>query len=55
MDAENTLNYLVYVGVRRFMFYLLLSAGTTIIATWIPPNLPVATPQEMAPVVGVAS
>jgi P-type conjugative transfer protein TrbL len=52
--AENYLNYLVYLGVRLFVFYLLLSVGTTIIATYIPPNLRVTTPQEMAQVVAIA-
>ena len=52
--AENYLNYLIYLGVRLFVFYLLLSVGTTIIATYIPPNLRVSTPQEMAQVVAIA-
>jgi type IV secretory pathway TrbL component len=52
--AENYLNYLVYLGVRLFVFYLLLSVGTTIIATYIPSNLRVTTPQEMAQVVAIA-
>jgi type IV secretion system protein TrbL len=51
--AENYLNYLIYLGVRLFVFYLLLSAGTTIIATYIPPNLRVTTPQEMTQVVAI--
>ena len=36
------------------MFYLLLSVATTIIATYIPPNLRVTTPQEMTQVVAIS-
>ena len=52
--AENYLNYLVYLGVRLFVFYLLLSVGTTIIATYVPASLRVTTPQEMAQVVAIS-
>ena len=37
--AENYLNYLVWLGCRLFAMYLLLTIGTTIVASYIPPTL----------------
>jgi type IV secretion system protein TrbL len=52
--AENYLNYLVFLGVRLFLFYLLLGVGMTIFGTTITGMPPTATPQEMAELVAMA-
>jgi type IV secretion system protein TrbL len=52
--AENYLNYLVYLGVRLFLIYLLLGAGMTIVDNYIPTALRVTTAQEMAEVLAVS-
>ncbi|MDQ6829550.1 MAG: type IV secretion system protein, partial [Gemmatimonadota bacterium] len=53
--AENYLNYLVWLGVRLFSVYLLLTIGTTIVTTYIPPTLRAATPdvQGMVAVISI--
>ena len=40
--AENYLNYLVFLGVRLFLFYLVLGVGTSVIMTTVralPPSI----------------
>lgn len=37
--AENYLNYLVWLGIRLFALYLLLTIGTTIVNNFIPPTM----------------
>lgn len=37
--AENYLNYLIWLGIRLFALYLLLTIGTTIVNNFIPPTM----------------
>jgi type IV secretion system protein TrbL len=46
--AENYLNYLFYLGIRLFAMYLLLTAGTAIISTYIPPATVATSMEEQA-------
>lgn len=52
--AENYLNYLVYLGIRLFAIYLLLTIGTTIVNNFIPPTLKAATPDIQGQVAVIA-
>lgn len=52
--AENYLNYLVYLGIRLFAIYLLLTIGTTIVNSFIPPTLKAATPDIQGQVAVIA-
>lgn len=50
--AENYLNYLFYLGIRLFAVYLLLTIGTAIVQTFIPPTLK-ATKSDVQGIVAV--
>jgi type IV secretion system protein TrbL len=52
--AEHYLNYLVYLGFKLFLIYLLLAAGMTIVGTYIPPTLKVTTAREMGDVLAIS-
>jgi type IV secretion system protein TrbL len=53
--AENYLSYLVYLGVRLFTVYLLLTIGTTIVRTYIPPTLKATDASTQGAVVAVCA
>jgi type IV secretion system protein TrbL len=52
--AENYLGYLVFLGVRLFLFYLLLGIGTATITTALERMPPAMEPRQMAEVMAMA-
>lgn len=52
--AENYLNYLVFLGVRLFLFYLVLGVGTSVIMTTVRALPPSMNPRQMADVLAMS-
>lgn len=52
--AENYLGYLVYLGIRLFLFYLLLGVGVTILTNAMNAIPPAVEPHQMAEVMAIA-
>lgn len=52
--AENYLNYLVFVGTRLFLLYLLLGVGTSLIESTISGMAPTQRPEEMAELLAIS-
>lgn len=52
--AENYLNYLVFLGVRLFLFYLVLGVGTQVIMTTVRALPPSMSPRQMADVLAMS-
>jgi type IV secretion system protein TrbL len=52
--AENYLGFLVYIGVRLFLLYLLLGIGLSVISTQIAGMPPAMRPEQMGELLAIA-
>lgn len=52
--AENYLGFLIYVGARLFLLYLLLGIGTSLITTQIASMPPAMSPEEMGELLAIS-
>ena len=52
--AENYLNYLIFLGVRLFLLYLLLGIGIAILQGSLAALPPAMKPPQMAEIMGIA-
>lgn len=52
--AENYLGFLVYIGTRLFLLYLLLGIGTTLITNQIGGMPPAMTPEQMGELLAIS-
>ena len=52
--AENYLGFLIYIGARLFLLYLLLGIGTTLITNQIGGMAPAMTPEQMGELLAIS-
>ena len=52
--AENYLGFLIYIGARLFLLYLLLGIGVTLITTQIAGMPPAMTPEQMGELLAIS-